>query len=133
MGHPGVRMGQPEINSGIASVTGPWIIDMILGMSRTIELTLSGRLMDADECHRIGVIHHLVDESQVLERSLEIARELGAKPPVAMRLDKQRFKEMTEASFRETIDAAIRLHKESYATGEPQRMMEAFFEKRKKS
>ena len=50
-----------------------------------------------------------------------------------MRLDKQRFKEMTEASFRETIDAAIRLHKESYATGEPQRMMEAFFEKRKKS
>ena len=133
VGHPGVRMGQPEINSGIASVTGPWIIDMILGMSRTIELTLSGRLMDADECHRIGVIHHLVDESQVLERSLEIARELGAKPPVAMRLDKQRFKEMTEASFRETIDAAIRLHKESYATGEPQRMMEAYFEKRKKS
>ena len=63
----------------------------------------------------------------------EIARELGAKPPVAMRLDKQRFKDMTEASFRETIDAAIRLHKESYATGEPQRMMEAFFEKRKKS
>jgi len=132
VGHPGVLMGQPEINSGIASVTGPWIIDLILGMSRTIELTLTGRLMNAEECHRIGVIHHLVPEDEVLAHSLQVARELGAKPPVAMRLDKQRFKEMTEASFRETIDAAIRLHAESYASGEPQRMMEAFFEKRRK-
>jgi len=132
VGHPGVRMGQPEINSGIASVTGPWIMNMILGMSRTIELTLTGRLMDAEECHRIGVIHHLVAEDDVLPRALEVARELGAKPPVAMRLDKQRFREMSEASFRETIDAAIRLHAESYASGEPQRMMEAFFDARKK-
>ena len=132
VGHPGVRMGQPEINSGIASVTGPWIMNMMLGMSRTIELTLTGRLMEAQECQHIGVLHHVVPEDQVLPRSLEIARELGAKPPVAMRLDKQRFREMTEASFRETIDAAIRLHAESYATGEPQRMMEAFFEQRKK-
>ncbi len=132
VGHPGVRMGQPEINSGIASVTGPRIMNLILGMSRTIELTLTGRLMDAQECQHIGVLHHMVPEDQVLPRSLEIARELGAKPPVAMRLDKQRFREMTEASFRETIDAAIRLHAESYATGEPQRMMEAFFEQRKK-
>src|ERR1700754_89906 len=34
VGHPGVRMGQPEINSGIASVTGPWIMREVLGLSR---------------------------------------------------------------------------------------------------
>src|SRR5678809_52927 len=52
--HPGVKMGQPEINSGIASTLGPWLMREMLGLSRTVELTLSGRMMDAEECHRIG-------------------------------------------------------------------------------
>ncbi len=132
VGHPGVKMGQPEINAGIASVTGPWIINAMLGMSRTTELVLTGRLMEAEECHRIGLIHHLVDADDVLHCALRVARELAAKPPVAMRIDKQRLREMTEASFRETIDAAIRLHEVSYASGEPQRMMAAFFAARAK-
>lgn len=128
--HPGVRMGQPEINSGIASVTGPWIMNLMLGLSRTVELTLTGRLMDADECHRIGLVHHVVPVDQVLPKALEIANELASKPPVAMRLDKQRFREMTQASFDDSIIAGIRIQAESYATGEPARMMEEFFKKR---
>jgi enoyl-CoA hydratase len=47
---------------------------------------------------------------------------------VAMRLDKQRFREVTEASFQEALDAAVRYHHESYATGEPQATMEKFLE-----
>jgi enoyl-CoA hydratase/carnithine racemase len=50
IGHPGVTMGQPEINAGILSITGPWIMREMLGLSRTIELTLTGRMMDAEEC-----------------------------------------------------------------------------------
>ncbi len=130
VGHAGVRMGQPEINSGIASVTGPWIMNLMLGMSRTTELTLTGRLMDAEECHRIGLIHHIVEQPDVLKKSFEIAKELGAKPPVAMRLNKARLCEMTEPSFLEAIEAAIRHHRVSYESNEPQRMVEAFFKAR---
>lgn len=133
VGHPGVRMGQPEIDAGIASVTGPWIMREMIGMSRTIELTLTARLMDAEECRGIGLLHHVVPADQVLEKARAIAKELGAKPPVAMRLNKQRFREMTEAGFRDTIEAAIRIHRESYASGEPVRMMEEFFRKRGKT
>jgi enoyl-CoA hydratase/carnithine racemase len=132
VGHPAVRMGQPEINAGIASVTGPWVMREMLGMSRTIELTLTGRLMEAAECNAIGLLHHVVPQEQVMPKSREIAMMLAKKPPVAMRLDKQRFREMTEASFRESIEAAIRIHRESYASGEPVRMMEAFFAERGK-
>lgn len=131
--HPGVRMGQPEINSGIASVTGPWIMKEMLGMSRTIELTLTGRMMDAEECRAIGLVHHLVPAGSVLTKALEVAKDLAAKPPVAMRLDKQRFREMTEAGFRDAIAAGIRVQAASYATGEPARMMEEFFRKRGKA
>jgi enoyl-CoA hydratase len=128
--HPGVLMGQPEINSGIASVTGPWIMNLMLGISRTIELTLTGRLMDAEECYRIGLVHHVVPTDQVLTKAIEIAKDLAKKPPVAMRLDKQRFREMTQASFEDAIISGIRIQGQSYATGEPARMMEEFFKKR---
>jgi enoyl-CoA hydratase len=130
IGHPGVTMGQPEINSGIASVTGPWIMREMLGIGRTIDLTLTGRMMDADECRAIGLINRLVPEDQVMPEAMKLAAELAAKPPVAMRLNKARFREVTEASFRECIAAGIRTQREAYGTGEPGRMMEEFLAKR---
>ena len=130
IGHRDSRMGQPEINSGIASTLGPWLMKEMLGLSRTIELTLTGRMMDGEECHRIGLMHHLVEPAQVLPKAMEIAAELAAKPPVAMRLNKQRFAEATEAGFEDALAAGTRIQKEAYASGEPQKMMEAFFAKR---
>jgi enoyl-CoA hydratase len=130
IGHPGVTMGQPEINSGIASVTGPWIMREMLGIARTIDLTLTGRMMEAEECHAIGLINRLVPAEQVMPAAMALAAELAAKPPVAMRLNKARFREVTEAGFRECIAAGIRTQRKAYATGEPARMMEEFLAKR---
>lgn len=130
IGHPGVTMGQPEINSGILSITGPWIMREMLGLSRTIELTLSGRMMDAEECHHIGLIHKLVPQEELMNEALTTAKLLASKPPIAMRLDKKRFREVTEESFQEALDAAVRYHRESYASGEPQAIMEKFLKER---
>lgn len=130
VGHDAVTMGQPEINSGIASITGPWIMKEMLGMSRTIELTLTGRMMGAGECQAIGLIHHLVPRAEVLPKALEIAEQLAAKAPLAMRLDRAWLADLTEASFRQAIDAAIAAHRESYGSGEPARKMEAFMAQR---
>jgi enoyl-CoA hydratase len=132
IGHAGVRMGQPEINSGIASTTGPWIMREMIGLARTIDLTLTGRMMDAEECRAVGLINRLVARERVLDEALALARELAAKPPVAMRLNKQRFREVTEAGFRDCLEAGMRIQRESFATGEPARMMEEFFAERAK-
>lgn len=130
IGHPGVKMGQPEINSGIASITGPWIMKEMLGLSRTIELALTGRMMDAEECYRIGLIHKLVPQEELMREALDLARLLASKPPVAMRLTKQRFREVTEKGLEDVLEAAARIHREGYATGEPQAVMKKFLEKR---
>ena len=130
IGHPGVKMGQPEINSGIASITGPWIMKEMLGLSRTIELALTGRMMDAEECYRIGLIHRLVPQEELMREALDMARLLASKPPVAMRLTKQRFREVTEKGLEDVLGAAARIHREGYATGEPQAVMKKFLEKR---
>lgn len=130
VGHSGSRMGQPEINSGITSTTGPWIMYDRIGRSRTIELTLRGRMMNGDEAHEIGLIHYLVPQAQVMAKAMEVAKVLASKAPLAMKLTKQRFREMTEAGFRETTQANIEISKENYASGEPQQAMKEFFEER---
>lgn len=132
IGHAGARMGQPEINVGLASVIGAHIMSLSLGHSRTVELTLSGRLMDGQECHAVGLFHRLVEPQEVLPHALELARALGQKPPNAMRLTKQRFREVTQPAFDATFEAGARLQAEAYASGEPQAVMAAFIAQRAK-
>lgn len=128
--HPGVRMGQTEINSGLPSIFGTWMMSERLGRSRAAELALSGRLMDAEECHAIGLVHHVVPGAAVLERALEMARELAAKPPVAMRMTRHALRDANQAEYEAAFRAAARGQTEAFLTGEPQRVMEAFFAER---
>jgi len=129
VGHAGSRMGQPEINSGMVSATGFWIMREMLGLSRAIEMVLTGRLASAEECHRIGILHHLVEPEAVLPTALSIAADLAAKPPLAFKLNKQRFCAATQASFDETMEAARLLHRQAFDAGEPQRVMGEFLNK----
>jgi enoyl-CoA hydratase/carnithine racemase len=131
VGHAGSRMGQPEINSGMVSATGFWIMREMLGLSRAIEMVLTGRLASAEECERLGLIHHLVPAGEVRAKALEVAAELAAKPPLAFRLNKQRFCAATQAAFDETMEAARLLHRQAFEAGEPQRVMEQFLAKQR--
>lgn len=130
VGHAGVRMGQPEINSGIPSTLGPWLMWEILGKARTVELWFTGRMVDGEEAYRLGLLNELVPQDRVLPRALELAALLAAKPPIAMRLNKRRLCEITDAAFREAEQAGRRYQAEAFGSGEPQRMMEQFFAQR---
>jgi enoyl-CoA hydratase len=126
--HRGVRMGQPEINSGIPSVLGPMLMYHRIGLSRAIELTLMGRMMEAEEASAIGLIQYLVDKpADVMPKAREIAGRLAAKPPIAMRLTKRWFREMTQADFDEAFAKGGAVQAEAYASGEPQAEMRKFF------
>ncbi|MGK7863869.1 enoyl-CoA hydratase/isomerase family protein [Falsiroseomonas sp. E2-1-a4] len=129
VGHAGSKMGQPEINSGIVSATGFWIIREMLGLSRATELVLTGRMMEAEECHRLGLLHHLVPADQVRPTALRIAAELAAKPKLAFRLNKQRFREVTQPGFDDTFAAARRLHREAFSDGASQKVMQRFLDR----
>ena len=130
VGHSEVKIGQPEINSGIASVTGPWIMREVLGLSRTVELSLTGRFMDSEEALRIGVLHHVVPREEVLPFAERVALDLASKPKGAMQIIKRRFFEVLEPGLKDAIKAAKRLHRESFETGEPQRETNNFLKER---
>lgn len=131
VGHHQVRMGQPEINSGLISVTGFWIIREALGLIRAQELILTGRLMMAQECVTCGLIQELVEAEHVMLRSRELAADLASKSSLAYRLNKQRMCAVTQAGFDDAFEAARTLHKMTFDAGSPQAVMQKFLTKSK--
>lgn len=128
--HPGVRMGQPEVSSGIPSITGMYLTERAVGSSRMRELLLTGRLMEADELATLGLVHHVVAQDDVLDKALEVAAELAAQPSVAVALTKQRYRETLLPGLRDAFAAAVEIDRRAWASGQPQQVMRDFFAER---
>ncbi len=127
IGHAGVTMGQPELNNGIPSVVGPWaIIEPRLGLARTMDLILTGRLIDSEEAKHTGLLNEIVAPADVLPRSIALARELAGKPPIALKLTKRAARKATQAQFDFAFEIAEEAQTAAFASGEPQRCMEEF-------
>src|SRR5262249_18736849 len=79
------------------------------------------------ECHAIGLIHYLVEQpDEVMGKTREVARLLAAKPAIAMRLTKARFRQVTQAAFDEAFANGGVYQAEAFASGEPQAAMRVF-------
>lgn len=118
--HPAIRIGQPEVKSGIPSITGMYLTWQSLGHSKTTELMLTGRLMEAEEAHGLGLITELQPESDVLPRSVQLVEELSQLPKEAFRLTKQRVHATLLPGLQEAFAAALDTDKKAYNDGEPQ-------------
>jgi len=121
--HAGVRIAQPELKAGIASIVGSWMMTLHLGLSKNMELSLTGEAIDAHQAHALGLVHHVVEAEQVLPTAHRLALSMAALPLTAFRLTKQRFRELTQGGFDEACAAGARLQAQCYAAGEPQRVL----------
>jgi enoyl-CoA hydratase/carnithine racemase len=128
--HATLRMGQPEVKAGLASIVGSYLMSLQIGHSLNQQLSLTGELITGQRAFELGLVNDLVAPEQVLARALERASALAALPGAALRTTKQRFRERTQAGFEEACGAGIRYQLECYATGEPQRVMREFIARR---
>jgi enoyl-CoA hydratase/carnithine racemase len=128
--HPAVKMGQPEVKAGLASIVGSYLMSLQIGHSLNQQLSLTGELVSGERAHQLGLVNDLVAADQVLSTAIERARSLAALPGIALRATKQRFRERTQAGFEEACSAGIRYQLECYSTGEPQRVMREFVARR---
>jgi enoyl-CoA hydratase/carnithine racemase len=128
--HGGVRMGQPEINAGIPSIMGTHWMRLHLGWGVVQDLSFTGRLLEAAEAGRLGLINHMVAEDQVVAKACAVAEEFAAKSGVAWARTKARFREIALEGFDEAFRAAVLGQQEAFAKGEPQGIMDAFLAKR---
>lgn len=124
--HAAARIGQPEVNSGIPSITGAYLTRQLAGHGRTTEMMLTGRLLSGDEAATAGLVHQLVDAADVVPTALERAAELAAKPAMAFTLTKRSLRAALEPGLWEAFDAAARVDREAWDSGQPQAAMNEF-------
>ena len=131
VGHPELRIGQPEVKTGLGSIMGTSQMMWHLPVSMNSELSLGGELISGERAWQLGLLNVLTQKEQVVERAMEVACELSRRPPNAIRLTKERLRELTQAEFDGLLPATIRYQERAYESGEPQRHMRLLLEKRK--
>jgi enoyl-CoA hydratase/carnithine racemase len=123
VGHPELKIGQPEVKTGLGSILGTSQMMWHVPLSVNAELSLMGDLISGERAHQLGLVNFLVEKNQVLEKALDVARQLATRPAHAIRLTKERLRELTQAAFDDILVAAKSYQKRAYQSGEPQRIM----------
>ena len=83
------RLGQPEVSLGIIPAAGGcYRLPRLVGLGVARELIYTGRIVGADEALAIGLVNHVVEDAQVLERALQLAHEIGKNGALAVRAAK---------------------------------------------
>jgi enoyl-CoA hydratase/carnithine racemase len=127
---PNARFSMAEVDVGLPAITGAYLLGLHVGQARAVDLVLTGRTVEAAEAERIGLVHEIAPAEALLARGVAIATELGAKPPVAMRLNLERFRGLVRTGLRAAEAAAVAFQSEAVASGEPQRIMAEFLARR---
>jgi len=125
------RFGHPEITLGtLSGAGGTQRLARAVGRARAMDLTLTGRLIDASEAERIGLISRIAATGAALDAALEIAELLAGRAPLAMRFAKEAVDRVVSFGLEDGLRLERRLFHLSFATGEFQAGMEQFLAKR---
>ncbi|HAB01455.1 MAG TPA: enoyl-CoA hydratase [Pseudomonas sp.] len=125
------KFGQPEINLGVLpGMGGTQRLTRAVGKAKAMELCLSGRLMDAEEAERAGLVARIVPQAQLLEEALKVAATIAGKSvPVSMMV-----KESVNRAFEVTLSEGVRFERRvfhaAFATEDQKEGMAAFIAKR---
>lgn len=129
--HDHVRMGQTEVRWGLASVTGTWLLQRSIGLSRARELALSGRLLAGPELLDLGLIDTIVPRSDVVQAALAACRNLATSPADSIARTKRWLYESVSDELSVVFEAARRLHQEGFTSGISQAAAADFIARKK--
>lgn len=126
------RFGHTEITLGtLSGAGGTQRLARAVGRAKAMDLMLTGRLMDAAEAERIGLISRVVPAGKALETAQETARTIAGHPPMAARFAKEAVHRAVSVGLEDGIRLERRLFHLSFASGEFHRGMRGFLAKRK--
>jgi enoyl-CoA hydratase len=79
------KFGQPEVNLGLVpGYGGTQRLTQLVGKGRSLELLMTGSMIDAHEAWRIGLVNHVTEPGNEVEKSLEILQTIAKKAPLAI-------------------------------------------------
>jgi len=126
------KFGQPEINLGIIpGAGGTQRLTRAVGKAKAMDLILTGRMMDAAEAERSGLVARVVAADRLMEEALSAARRIAGLSPVAVAMAKEAVNVAQETALREGVRYERRLFLSLFGTPDQREGMAAFVEKRK--
>jgi enoyl-CoA hydratase len=132
IGTEGARFGLPQVCDGIIpSAGGTQRLARLVGLSKALEMILTGAPVDAVEARRIGLFHRVVPSAELMDTAKVMATEMANRSPLAMSY----VKEALHSGFDLTIDQGMRMELDLYlllfSTQDRVEGITAFREKRK--
>jgi len=126
------KFGQPEITIGVLpGAGGSQRLTRAVGKSKAMDMCLSGRMMDAAEAERVGLVSRVVPAADLLAEALKTAGKIALQSRTAAMMTKESVNRAFETSLAEGIRFERRLFHASFATPDQKEGMAAFMEKRK--
>jgi enoyl-CoA hydratase len=125
------RFGQPEIKLGVTpGMGGSQRLTQAIGKAKAMEMCLTGRMMDAAEAERSGLVAKVVPSADLLEEALKTAETIAAMPPLAAIACKEMVNAALELPLGQGIRFERRLFHGLFGTEDQKEGMAAFVEKR---
>ena len=125
------KFGQPEINLGVLpGMGGTQRLTRAVGKAKAMEMCLSGRMIDAVEAERCGIVARIVPSDELLDEALKVAAVIAGKSlPIAMMV-KESVNRAFEVNLTEGVRFERRVFHAAFATQDQKEGMAAFVAKR---
>jgi len=125
------KFGQPEITIGVSpGAGGTQRLTRFIGKSKAMEMCLTGRMMDAEEAERCGLVSRLVPVDDLVEEAKSVAKKIASMPRATAMLTKEMVNAAYETPLSHGVKFERRLFHSLFATEDQSEGMEAFVEKR---
>ena len=125
------KFGQPEVNLGIvAGLGGTQRLTRAVGKSKSMEMHLTGRFMDAEEAERSGLVSRVVPARKLMDEAKAAANRIAEKSLLTVLAVKEAVNRSQETSLREGTLHERRLFNALFATEDQAEGMSAFIDKR---
>jgi len=126
------KFGQPEINLGIIpGAGGTQRLTRAVGKAKAMDLCLTGRMMDAEEAERAGLVSRIVPAEKLQDEAMEAAKTIAGMSRPSTLICKESVNRAFETTLSEGIHFERRMFHALFATDDQTEGMTAFAEKRK--
>ncbi|MGE3064219.1 MAG: enoyl-CoA hydratase [Hyphomicrobiaceae bacterium] len=126
------KFGQPEIQLGVMpGAGGTQRLARFVGKSKAMEMCLTGRMMDAAEAERCGLVSRVIPAASLVEEAVKTAEKIAGMSLTAVMMTKESVNRAFETTLGEGIRFERRVFHSMFATEDQKEGMAAFVEKRK--
>lgn len=132
MASENARFSQPEINLGImCGGGGTQRLTNLIGEGRSMEMVLTGDMIDAPTAEKIGLVNHVYPSDQLEAETMKLADKIAEKAPIALQLSKEAVKFASRSNLDEGLRREVDLFAICFSTEDKKEGVTAFLEKRK--